>query len=279
MRLVTFRTAAGTGAGRLEDDEIVELPFPDVGALLADPQWRGAASASGRRRPLAGADLAPVVPSPSKIICLGLNYRSHIEEMGREIPQYPTLFAKYARSLIGARDPIVLPPESAMVDWEVELAVIIGRRVRRAPRDEAARAVAGFTVLNDVSMRDWQFRSLQFLQGKTFERSTPLGPSLVTLDEIEGGVEADLTISCEVNGEVMQKARTSDLLFPPADLVSYISTIITLDPGDVIATGTPSGVGAARNPPVFLQPGNVVRTTIDGVGELLNPCVGEETSS
>ncbi len=135
--------------------------------------------------------------------------------------------------------------------------------------------VAGFTVLNDISMRDWQMRTLQFLQGKTFEKSTPVGPAVVTLDELPGGIEADLPISCEVDGEQMQKARTSDLLFPPAVLVEYISTIMTLEPGDIVATGTPNGVGAGRNPPVFLKPGQTVRTTIEGVGELVNPTVAE----
>jgi acylpyruvate hydrolase len=136
--------------------------------------------------------------------------------------------------------------------------------------------VAGFTVFNDISMRDWQMRTLQFLQGKTFERSTPVGPALVTLDEVDGGIDADLEISCEVDGKQMQSARTGDLLFPPSVLVEYISTIMTLEPGDIVATGTPSGVGAGRNPPVFLKPGQTVRTVIEGIGELVNPTVAED---
>jgi len=259
----------------LEGDRVVLLPFADVGTLLAQPDWRARAQSGAGTWPLEEADLAPVVPKPNKIVCLGLNYRAHIEEMGRELPTYPTLFAKYAISLIGARDPIVLPPESQAVDWEVELAFVIGARARRVRREDAASAVAGFTVLNDISMRDWQMRTLQFLQGKTFERSTPVGPAVVTLDEIPGGIDADLAISCEVDGEQMQKARTADLLFPPAVLVEYISTIMTLEPGDIVATGTPSGVGAGRNPPVFLKPGQTVRTAIEGVGELLNPTVAD----
>jgi acylpyruvate hydrolase len=160
-----------------------------------------------------------------------------------------------------------------MVDWEVELAFVIGRPVRRATGPDAAAAIAGFCVLNDVSMRDWQFRTQQFLQGKTWEGSTPVGPALVTPDEVPGGTEPDVLLTCEVDGQVMQKARTSDLLFPPEELVAYISTIVTLEPGDLVATGTPAGVGAGRNPPVFLQPGQVVRTAIEAVGELLNRCV------
>jgi acylpyruvate hydrolase len=275
MRLVTVRTSDGTNAGRLEGDRVVLLPFADVGTLLADPNWRARTQSGAGTMSLAEANFAPVVPKPNKIICLGLNYRAHIEEMGRELPGYPTLFAKYAVSLIGARDPIVLPPESQAVDWEVELAFVVGARARRVRREDAASVVAGFTVFNDISMRDWQMRTLQFLQGKTFERSTPVGPALVTLDEVPGGIDADLAISCDVDGEQMQKARTADLLFPPALLVEYISTIMTLEPGDIVATGTPSGVGAGRNPPVFLKPGQTVRTVIEGIGELVNRTVAE----
>jgi acylpyruvate hydrolase len=202
-----------------------------------------------------------------------MNYRSHVEEMGREQPTHPTLFAKFARSLLGPRDPLILPPESNQVDWEVELAFVIGREVRRATGREARDAIAGFTVLNDVSMRDWQFRTMQFLQGKAWEGSTPMGPALVTTDEVPGGSAPDLVLTCEVDGEVMQKGRTSDLLFGPEELVAYISTIVTLEPGDIVATGTPSGVGAGRTPPVFLRPGQVVRTSIEGIGELVNECV------
>ena len=276
MRLVTLRTEEGTRAGRLDGDRVELLPFPDVGALLAQTDW-GAVVEQNRGEEIAAADVdfAPVVPKPNKIICLGLNYKAHIEEMGRELPSHPTLFAKYAVSLIGARDPIVLPPESQAVDWEVELAFVIGARARRVKAADAAKVVAGFTVFNDIYMRDWQMRTLQFLQGKTFEKSTPVGPAVVTLDEVPQGIDADLAISCEVDGEQMQKARTSDLLFPPTVLVEYISTIMTLEPGDIIATGTPNGVGAGRNPPVFLKPGQSVRTTIEGVGELVNPTVAE----
>ena len=275
MRLVTMRTGNGTRAGRLDGDTVTELPFDDVKAVLASgPDWAAtAARATGTTRALAGADLAPVVPRPEKIICIGQNYLKHIQEMGAEQPKYPTLFAKYTRTLIGPRDDIVLPAASDNVDWEVELAIVIGRETRHVSEGEALGAVAGWTVFNDVSVRDWQRRTGQFLQGKTFERTTPVGPALVTLDEAGDG--SDLTLRCEVDGQVMQDSRTSDLLFKPAELIAYISTIITLDPGDIIATGTPSGVGAGRKPPVFLKPGQTVRAVVEGVGELVNTCVKE----
>jgi acylpyruvate hydrolase len=273
MRLATIRTQDGTTAARLDGDVLVPLEAADVGEVLA-------AGGLGRPRegaapvPAAEADFAPVVPRPGKIICVGLNYRAHILETGRELPRYPTLFAKFADTLTGARDDLVLPSVSEKVDWEVELGVIIGRPVYRATAAEAEAAIAGYTVVNDVSMRDWQQRTLQWLQGKMFERSTPAGPYLVTADEI--GSAPDLEVRCEVDGVVMQQSRTSDLLFGVAEIVAYASQAVTLRPGDLIATGTPGGVGNARTPPVYLQPGNVLRTWIEGLGECVNLCVAEK---
>ena len=274
MRLATIRTEYGTTAARLDGDVLVPLEAADVGELLA-------AGGGGRPRegaapvPAAGADFAPVVPRPGKIICVGLNYRAHILETGRELPEYPTLFAKFADTLTGARDDLVLPSVSEKVDWEVELGVIIGRPVSRASVDEAEAGIAGYTVVNDVSMRDWQRRTLQWLQGKMFERSTPTGPYLVTADEV--GTAPDLEVRCEVDDVVMQQSRTSDLLFGAAEIVAYASQAVTLRPGDLIATGTPGGVGNARKPPVYLRPGNVLRTWIEGLGECVNRCVAEKT--
>jgi acylpyruvate hydrolase len=273
MRLATIRTQYGTTAAQLDGDVLIPLEAADVGELLA-------AGGEGRRREraapvaVAEADFAPVVPRPDKIICVGLNYRAHILETGREPPQYPTLFAKFAGTLLGARDELVLPSVSEKVDWEVELGVIIGRPIYRATPAEAAAAIAGYTVVNDVSMRDWQSRTLQWLQGKAFERTTPAGPYLVTPDEV--GHAADLEVRCEVDGAVMQQSRTSDLVFGPADIAAYASQVITLRPGDLIATGTPGGVGNARKPPVYLQSGNVLRTWIEGLGECVNQCVAEK---
>jgi acylpyruvate hydrolase len=275
MRLATIRTAGGTAAVRMDGDTAIEIGVRDVGALLADPGWRErAAAADGLLHVAEGLDYAPVVPRPGKIVCVGLNYRTHIQEMGRELPTHPTLFAKFAEALIGPYDELVLPAESDAVDWEAELAVVIGRRVRRADGVGALAAIAGYAVLNDVSMRDWQFRTSEWLQGKTFEASTPFGPHLVTTDE----VAPDAEIVCQLDGEVVQSSRISDLVFSPVELVRYISTILTLSPGDVIVTGTMGGVGHARKPPRYLRPGQKLITRIAGVGELANPILGREAA-
>ncbi|MEU5722753.1 fumarylacetoacetate hydrolase family protein [Micromonospora sp. NPDC047738] len=271
MKLATIRTAEGTRAARVTEEGYVDLGFIDVGALLAQPDWPAlAATSSGATYPAGGVEFAPVVPRPGKVLCVGLNYRNHILEMGRELPEYPTLFAKFAEALIGANDDIDLAPESTAVDWEAELAVVIGRTVRRADEQAAADAIAGFTVCNDVTMRDWQFRTKEWLQGKTFEATTPLGPVLVTPDELPGGVRPALTLTAAVDGETVQKADTSDLVFDPVALVRYASTIMTLRPGDVIATGTPGGVGHARKPPRYLADGTILVTEIQGIGRLTN---------
>ncbi|MER5217793.1 fumarylacetoacetate hydrolase family protein [Streptomyces sp. NPDC002838] len=275
MKLATIRTADGTAAVRLDGDQAVETGAPDVGTLLRRPDWRAyAAAADGPAHDVAALDLAPVVPTPSKIFCVGLNYRTHILEMGRELPSYPSLFAKFANCLLGARDDIVHPGETEQLDWEAELGFVVGAPLRRATKEEAAAAIAGYTVVNDISMRDWQWRTPEWLQGKAWEASTPAGPWLVTGDEL--GDAADLEIRCEVNGQVMQRSRTSDLLFDPADIAAYISRFTTLEPGDLIATGTPGGVGAARDPKVFLKPGQVVRTVVEGVGECVNTIVEDK---
>jgi acylpyruvate hydrolase len=274
MRLATLRTPNGQRAARIEPDGAWLLPYENLDELLARSDWRSEASQPGTG-PLPGAGLvyAPPVTRPSKIFCVGHNYRSHILEMGRELPQHPTLFAKFANCLAGASDDLVLPPESVEVDWEAELAIIVGRRCRRIQAGAAQAAIAGFTVANDVSMRDWQWRTPQWLQGKAFEGSTPLGPELVTLDELDN--PDDLRVTCAVNGKPMQDARTRDLLFGPNQLVAYVSTFTTLEPGDLILTGTPGGVGAARDPKVFLQPGDLLTTEITGLGCCRNQCTEE----
>jgi acylpyruvate hydrolase len=279
MRLATIRTGDGTHAARVEGDTLVELEYPDIGALLrsgadALDRARRADHVTGAEYALDGADFATLVLDPGKIVCVGVNYADHIAEMGREPPEFPTLFAKFTDALIGARDDIWLPRVSDMVDWEVELAVVIGRTARHASPDDAAAAIAGFTVANDISMRDWQNRTLQWLQGKTFEHATPVGPWVVTPDEV-GGTAPDLELTCEVDGVMRQHSRTSQLIFGPAHVVAYLSDVVTLRPGDLVLTGTPGGVGNAMDPPVFLQAGQVVRTAIDGIGELLNECVPE----
>ncbi|OLL74669.1 Fumarylacetoacetate hydrolase family protein [Pseudonocardia sp. Ae168_Ps1] len=274
MRLATLRTGTGTRAVRVDDGTATEIDAPDVGALLADPDWRRRADrAAGAVHPTAGADLAPVVPRPGKIFCVGLNYRTHIREMGRDVPEFPTLFAKFPEALVGPDDAIRLDPESSCVDWEAELAVVVGRRARRASAEDAAAAVAGFCVINDVTMRDWQYRSTQWLQGKTFEATTPLGPVLVTPEDLPGGVRPELGLQCIVDGETVQRADTGDLVFDPVTLLAYVSRIVTLQPGDVIATGTPGGVGHAHDPRRYLTASSVLQTRIDGLGVQRNEVV------
>lgn len=243
--------------------------------LESGGDWKVQASnAEGALIEVSDLDFAPLVPKPEKIFGIGLNYRAHAAEANLPVPDHPPVFSKFWRSLIGADDDLEIPKNSEMVDWEAELGLIIGTAVRHAGLDEAAKAIAGYTVINDVSMRDWQRRTSQFLQGKTFEKSTPVGPWLVTEDELEN--PGRLHVICEVDGEVMQDAWTDDLVFKPDEIVSYLSQIITLVPGDVIATGTPSGVGGARRPQIFLRSGQVLRTIVEGVGEQTNRCVAPE---
>ncbi|MEU8060049.1 fumarylacetoacetate hydrolase family protein [Microbispora bryophytorum] len=275
MKLATLRVDGGTRAVRVEDDRLVDLGHDDLGALFALEDWEQvAATADGESWPLEGADLAPVVPNPSKVICVGHNYTNHIKEMGRELPSYPTLFPKFADTLIGPNDPIVKPAETEALDWEVELVVVIGKQVRRATEDEAAAAIAGFTVMNDVSVRDWQFRTIEWTQGKIWDSSTPVGPYVVTPDEV-GGVRPALAVRTVVDGQVMQSDDTGTLLFDPVQLVRYISTVVRLNPGDLIATGTPAGVGHARDPKVYLVGGETVVTEIEALGACTNLVVKE----
>ena len=270
MRLATIRTAAGTRAVRIDGERAVETGHRDLGALLGETNWREqAAAAHGASHDRQALDYAPVVPRPGKIICVGVNYAAHIAEMGRDTPPYPTLFAKYAEALIGAYDDIVLPSASEAVDWEAELAVVIGAPARHVDESAAELAIAGYTILNDVTARDWQYRTLQWLQGKTFEATTPIGPELVTADEAGSGLD----LRCEVDGEVVQTANTGDLVFGATATIAYVSTILTLQPGDVIALGTPGGVGHARKPPRYLQPGQTLTTSIAGVVQCRNACV------
>jgi acylpyruvate hydrolase len=274
VRLATIRTAAGTRAVRVEGDKAVETGHADVVDLLAGAGWREVgANAAGPSHDLDGLDYAPVVCRPEKVVCVGLNYRNHILEMGRGLPEYPTLFGKYSRALIGAYDDIVLPAASECMDWEAELGIVIGSPLRHGDPDQARAAIAGYTVVNDITARDWQYRTQQWLQGKTFEATTPVGPWLLTdVDD----AELPSTLTCEVDGRVVQTANTGDLVFGAAELVAYISTIVTLMPGDLIAAGTPGGVGHARKPPEYLKDGSRVVTRIEGIGECVNRCVREK---
>jgi acylpyruvate hydrolase len=274
MKLATLRVGTRTTAARVEesDGEVVEVSAADVGALLAQEDWpQIAAAAAGTRHSLSQVDYAPLVPRPGKVVCVGQNYRAHLAEQRIEAPAYPNLFAKFASALTGAHDDIVLPLASNAVDWEVELGVVIGWPAYRVREDQAMAAVAGYTVLNDVSMRDWQYRASQFLQGKTFDKATPVGPWLVTRDDPDVD-ETGMHLYCEIDGEMVQEGNTSDLIFSVPVLVSYISQAMTLLPGDVIATGTPGGSGQWREPQRYLRDGNVLVTRIDGLGGCRNVC-------
>ena len=282
MKLATLRVNGSTRAVRLDGDRLVDLGSADLGAFLSQDDWATKAAAvdagTAETYPVEGADFAPVVPQPSKVVCVGLNYKNHIQEMGRDLPQHPTLFAKFADCLIGAGDDIARPEETSEFDWEVELAVVIGKPVRRAKGAEAEAAIAGFTVLNDITCRDWQFRTREWLQGKMWDSSTPVGPYVVTPDELPGGVRPELEVKLSVDGEVMQNDNTGDLLFDPVALVEYVSTVVRLNPGDIIATGTPGGVGHARNPKRYLTGGENIVTEIQGIGRLENTVAKESAA-
>lgn len=266
MRLATVTVGNSPGsetvAARHSASGWRRLRSTDLSGLLAtgdSPQVDGKVLPNAR----------PVLPlpRPGKVICCGLNYAEHIAETGCESPQYPTLFAKYADTLVGPEDDIVVP-RSVQLDWEAELAVVVGDHLRRADRNAARTAIAGYTVANDISIRDWQYRTGQWFQGKAWDRTTPIGPVLVTPDDADPAT--GLEISCRVNGEVMQHASTKTLVFDAPALLAYVSTFTVLRPGDIVLTGTPGGVGVARDPQLFLGDGDVVETEIAGIGTLRN---------
>lgn len=271
MKLATLKFNGGTIAVRLDgpvdDRTYTEIPgYADVGELLQDPAWRGIAEAAdGTQHHVVDAQLTTVVPNPSKIFCVGLNYTEHIKEMGRDLPEYPTVFAKFADTLTGPSDDVAAIAEDQELDWEGELVAIIGKTAYRVSEDEAAGYIAGFTIANDISMRSWQARTQEWLQGKVWANSTPVGPVVVTADEFDGD---SAILRTKVNEKTMQEHPISDLLFNPNQLVSYLSTILPLRPGDMILTGTPGGVGKGHTPPIFLAPGDFVEVTIDGIGQL-----------
>jgi 2-keto-4-pentenoate hydratase/2-oxohepta-3-ene-1,7-dioic acid hydratase in catechol pathway len=223
-------------------------------------------------RPLEPSKLAAPLKRPPKIVAIGLNYLDHATESQMELPKSPLVFTKFSSSVTGPSDPIELPPGlSSQVDYEVELGVVIGRTAKNVAAPAALEHVFGYTVLNDVSARDLQFGDQQWVRGKSLDTFCPMGPVIVTADEIPDPQTLDL--GCEVNGTILQQASTRDMIFGVAELVSRLSHSFTLEPGDVIATGTPSGVGFSRQPPIYLRPGDSMRTWIEGIGELLNPVV------
>jgi len=277
VRLSTVEDGAGTAAAIeseagpriVADDE--GRAYADVGDLLRRaPDWRAAAARASRDGRLAasGAKVLRPVLAPGATVCVGLNYRKHILEMKREMPTVPTLFSKLARALTDPGAAITLPKASQMVDYEGELCVVIGARGRDIPLERAWDHVAGLTLMNDVTMREFQKRSLQWFAGKSWERATPVGPVVVTLDELPDLGKREITT--RVNGEVRQRSELQDLVFDVPTLVADLSRVVTLEPGDLIATGTPGGVGDAMKPPSYLRHGDRVEVTIDGIGTLVN---------
>jgi 2-keto-4-pentenoate hydratase/2-oxohepta-3-ene-1,7-dioic acid hydratase in catechol pathway len=285
MRLATIQTEKGPRAAVFQNDSYVDLNATDpalppsirqvleggLGAIKAAAQAAGRADAV--RYDAAKTRLLAPVTDPKKIVCLGLNYRDHAAETGAQIPKEPVLFSKYATALVGHEDAIVLPSVSQEVDYEAELVVVVGRRGRHVSPADAVHYVAGYTVGHDVSARDWQLKKdqRQWMVGKTFDTFAPTGPWLVTADEVPD--PHNLPIRLRLNGRVMQDSNTSQMVFQVGPVIAYLSQVFTLEPGDLIFTGTPPGVGIARKPPVYLKQGDIVEVEIEGVGMLRNRCV------
>ncbi len=292
MRLATFRVPDETPAGPatrqhtgvVEGDDLIDLTDPVIGlpgdmtALLGlgDEAWERAASASttsARRCGLEQVELLAPVTLPPKVLAIGMNYRAHVKEMGHELPARQTWFNKQRTAVAGPSADIVIPAVSEQVDYEGELGVVIRRRAKSVPAARWLEVVAGFTIVNDVSVRDWQAHSPTFTMGKSFDTHCPLGPWIVTPDEV--GDVRSLSVRTWVNGELRQDASTGDMLFGPDEMIEYLTTVFPLEPGDVLSTGTPSGVGAGFTPPRWLKAGDVVRIEIEGVGVLENRVVSE----
>ncbi len=282
MKLVSFVSAGRPSYGAVIDGGVVDLGrrfgdrWPTLRTLLATGSLAEAGSVASAMQPdfpLDGLELAPVIPDPDKIICIGLNYRDHVAETGRAMTEKPALFARFAGSQVGHLRPLVKPTVSDEFDYEGELAVVIGKGGRHIPAERALEHVAGYSCYNEGSIRDWQRHTSQFLAGKTFAGTGGFGPWLVTADEIPD--PSRLTLETRLNGQVVQHTTTDLMITPVPQQIAYISTILPLLPGDVIVSGTPGGVGAKRNPPLFMRPGDVVEVEISGIGVLRNQVVAE----
>jgi len=276
MRLVTYDGGRGPRAGVLVGDSVVDAwdtlgepaGEPSLAALLREGRLEEARGLDpGESRPLSEVALLPPIPAPSKIVCIGLNYRSHAEEAGQEPPATPTFFAKFVNALAAPGAEVALPAASRKVDYEAEVAFVVGRRARAVTEADALDHVAGYTLLNDLSARDLQFATPQWMPGKVFDGAAPCGPALVTPDE--AGPPEAIAIELTLNGEVMQSATTADLIHSIPVLVSHLSTLMTLEPGDIVSTGTPAGVGSTREPRVWLKPGDEVVITSPTLGRLV----------
>ena len=273
MKLASYRWNGETHCGVFSGGRLYRLGSRIIEFLQGAQSPQLADLASLPSVALEEVQLLPPVPDPEKIICIGLNYRDHARETGMEIPKYPIFFAKYRNTLAGPYDPIVLPRVSRRVDYEAELAVVMGKPGRHIPEEHALEYVAGYMALDDVSARDFQGRTAQWLQSKTFDTFAPCGPFLVTPEEVPD--PHALAIRLRLNGQLMQDSSTRELIFTIPRLIAYISDIVTFAPGDIISTGTPPGVGFARKPPVYLKAGDVVEVEVDQVGTLRNPVVAE----
>ncbi len=281
MRLVTFSHGGSTRIGVLDGEQVIDLAAAapslpsEMCAFLAAGRdaLETARGASGARLALADVTLESPVLRPPKILAVGLNYADHVAESGMEKPKFPMIFNKQSTSVVGPDADVHVPRVSKLLDYEGELAVVIGRRCRHVPKDRAQEVIAGYTICNDVSVRDWQIRVPTFTMGKSFDTHCPLGPAIVTADEIGG--PSDLELKTLVNGEVRQHSNTKELIFDCFDLVEHLSTAFTLEPGDVISTGTPGGVAVAMKPPKWLVAGDVMRVEIAGLGALENTVVDE----
>jgi 2-keto-4-pentenoate hydratase/2-oxohepta-3-ene-1,7-dioic acid hydratase in catechol pathway len=276
VKLLTYRTAQGASFGVVTGKGIVDLKrylgnqYPDLKALIAGNGFADAAKHLSEAPDYKESDVTflPVIPNPDRILCVGLNYQDHVVETGRDNTEQPAIFIRLPESQVGHKQPIVRPRESQNLDYEAEIAVIIGRPGRRISQKEAWSHIAGYSCYNDGSVRDWQRHTVQWTAGKNFAKTGGFGPWMVTADEIPPGTK--MTLSCRLNGREMQHATTEQMIFRIPKIIEYVSAWTTLAPGDVLVTGTPGGVGARRNPPVWMKPGDKVEIEIDKVGVLEN---------
>jgi 2-keto-4-pentenoate hydratase/2-oxohepta-3-ene-1,7-dioic acid hydratase in catechol pathway len=280
MKLASFTTVDGDTWGLVEGDDVFDVgsvlkDLPDLRSAIAAGAWDRVAQAAPNapRFPIADIRWRPVIPNPDKIFCVGLNYEEHRKETGRAVVANPVIFSRFSNSQTGHEVPIVRPRFSDTLDYEGELAVIIGKTGRYITQEDAFSYVAGYACYNEVTVREWQYHTHQWVPGKNFLGSGAFGPWMVTPDEIADLDSARLTT--RLNGQVMQDSTVDHMIFPIPRLIEYCSTFTQLEPGDVIVSGTPGGVGAKRNPPVYMQPGDRVEVEITGVGLLVNPVVDE----
>lgn len=288
MKLMTFQKDQGTALGLVDGDALIDLSALDVAGLpqdmlsliaggaatLAAIKAAAAKAPASSRRALAGIKPAMPIAKPPKFVCVGLNYAEHAKEGGHAMPTYPSFFLRVDTSLIPAEAAVVRPKCSVQLDYECELTIVIGKRGRHIPEARALEHVFGYTLFNDVSVRDYQRKTSQWTAGKNFDASGPLGPHIVTADELPPGASG-LRIMTRVNGKTMQDSNTSDMIFSTQRTIAILSEIMTLEPGDMIATGTPSGVAHARKPPAWMEPGDIVEVEVERIGVLRNPVAAE----